>query len=440
MSELKIDFEWLDPLAARGAELRATWARLYIAVDEIPLTRVFDQSSKTMRDAVYLPLYPFAEWLVEQWWSLWTEPRPSSVPGRAGYDSRHSFVHAREGYALPPVRIEPAGSVTLVSWFSEKLPSSGLEFPGQGEAWLQNGLLKDRFSSLVEAVVSRLKTSGITESRLQQEWAAIQAADPEEKAFCESAGALGLDPYDLEDDQREAIEKIGNALPGEIVGEFFSAARSDTSDLRLDAKEVETAIERTEKSRATLAPLKQLRSSIVTSADSSDATPWKQGYAFARKLRARLGLNGSPLKSMESLRSALGLSKTDLDTALGKFSSRTIPFAALMGVNRGESPAFVLRPARPAAARFHFCRALFEYLHAPGKRRALITDANTEQQKRNRAFAAEMLAPADTLRELIRAPVVTWERAEELANEFGVSTYVIVHQMDNHRLASVQRE
>jgi Zn-dependent peptidase ImmA (M78 family) len=80
---------------------------------------------------------------------------------------------------------------------------------------------------------------------------------------------------------------------------------------------------------------------------------------------------------------------------------------------------------------------LFEYLYVKEKMTSLVTDANTEQQKRNRAFAAELLAPAAVLKDQIRTPRVTLEKVDEIAEEFGVSSYVIVHQLNNHGIASV---
>ncbi len=55
MDDLTIDFEWADPLGAKGAELRATWARLSITVGGHPVTRVYDERLKTVRDSVYCP-------------------------------------------------------------------------------------------------------------------------------------------------------------------------------------------------------------------------------------------------------------------------------------------------------------------------------------------------------------------------------------------------
>ena len=56
MSDLTLNFEWIDPAEARGAELRATWARLEILLDEVPITRLIDFESRGIRNSVFLPL------------------------------------------------------------------------------------------------------------------------------------------------------------------------------------------------------------------------------------------------------------------------------------------------------------------------------------------------------------------------------------------------
>ena len=86
--------------------------------------------------------------------------------------------------------------------------------------------------------------------------------------------------------------------------------------------------------------------------------------------------------------------------------------------------------------RFHFCRALAEVLTPPGTDR-LLTRAHSERQQRNRAFAAEFLAPSHALKKRVSLPVVDAEDIDELAVEFGVSSLLIVHQVVNHRIARV---
>jgi len=436
MSDVSINFEWVDPLGATGPELRATWARLQIVIGGRAVTRVLDEQGQTVRDAVYLPLYPLAEWLAGQWWPLLNEPSPHSSSDHPGYDARHYLASAREGYALPPLRIEPAGSVVKLAWSPERLPYHRLEFPGGDAFWTETSILERELSSLVEAVVTRLDSFGIADTMLQQDWAAIRSADEEERAFCKCAGALGLNPYSLDDSEQQEIEEVGNLLPGEIVNEFFWAARRQ--ELRADAQELTAVATSAQWNTANLVSLKDLRAKVSTWQEPPMTLPWEQGYAFAQRLRGHLGLDGHPLPSISRIADALGTTEADLLQVVSDFSNRTLPFTALMGTNENDSPVFILREGLQPSRLFLFCRALFEYLSSPTRRSALITVANTVRQKRNRAFAAEFLAPASALRDLVRTSIVTAEQTEEWAEAFGVSSHIIFRQLENHHIASVE--
>jgi hypothetical protein len=438
MTEFAIVFDWEDPMDARGPELRATWARLGITVHGRCVTRVFDERSRSVRDAVYVPLYPLAEWLVTQWWSLWNEPNPAQPADRPGYESRHSLVSAREGYALPPLRIVPAGSTVMLAWTQAHLPAHHLEFIGCGAGWVGTRLAKELISSLIDAVVSRLEEQHIEGTLLQQDWEAIRSADSDERDFCRCVGSLGLDPYALDDSQQKEILDAADRIPEEVKAEFFTAARR--TELVAEAEELSDAFTHTRSNTSDLAPLKELRHVTRQWMPPSVAMPHEQGYAFAKQLRSYLHLDGRPLKSIESVAHAIGTTDASLSSVIGTFRTRDMPFFALMGVNDRSSPAFVLREALPASHLFHLCRGLFEYLYSSTRQSALITGANTEQQKRNRAFAAEFLAPASALRGRITDPTLTWEQAEEIAAEFGVSVYIVRYQLENHHIAQVLDE
>ena len=68
---LAFEIHWENPPEARGAELRATWARLVIRVksDEgggtqiqgSHISQLLDLSAGARQDGPYLPLYPLAE-------------------------------------------------------------------------------------------------------------------------------------------------------------------------------------------------------------------------------------------------------------------------------------------------------------------------------------------------------------------------------------------
>lgn len=63
--------------------------------------------------------------------------------------------------------------------------------------------------------------------------------------------------------------------------------------------------------------------------------------------------------------------------------------------------------------------------------------AATDRQAQSCAFAAEFLAPAALLKERLRHTHIHPDEVDELAGEFGVSSYVVRHQIRNHNLAAI---
>jgi len=105
--------------------------------------------------------------------------------------------------------------------------------------------------------------------------------------------------------------------------------------------------------------------------------------------------------------------------------------------DQGDCPGFLITTRRPEQFRFAFCRALAEYITLAESPSALVTGARTDRQKRNRAFAAEFLAPATWIGAQVSGPRVGPDDIDEWADQLGVSAAVVVHQLENHRLAQV---
>jgi hypothetical protein len=134
---LKLQYEWIDPAGAKGRELRATWARLEIEIDGHVVTRAIDDVSRSVRDSVYLPLYPLAEWLVTNWWFLLYEVEPRRFGAGDGYYGRHSLRSAGEGFALPALLFSPTGSTIQALWRPADLDHHRLEFTERGHATIR---------------------------------------------------------------------------------------------------------------------------------------------------------------------------------------------------------------------------------------------------------------------------------------------------------------
>jgi Zn-dependent peptidase ImmA (M78 family) len=82
-------------------------------------------------------------------------------------------------------------------------------------------------------------------------------------------------------------------------------------------------------------------------------------------------------------------------------------------------------------------RALGAYLGRTVPGPSLLSSLSTDSQAQSRAFAAEFLAPAEALRQRITSHSVDPEQADDLAQEFGVSSELIRRQIQNHEVANV---
>lgn len=184
-----------------------------------------------------------------------------------------------------------------------------------------------------------------------------------------------------------------------------------------------------------LPPLRSLRRS--TAPIDFQRAPWKEGYERARQIRARLKLGNRLLKSRKDFASAFGLDEKNLGQAVMGGLNGGRAYDALVGVNQLRSPAFVIRKQRKDSRRFALCRGLFDYLTSGEDAPRMVSRAHSENQKRNRAFATELLVPANLLKQRLGSDIAGEEEIEDLAAEFGVSSYVILHQIENHGLATL---
>jgi len=425
MTELHFEFDWEEPQGAQGPELRATWARLKIRVGQEPVTRVLHSGLKSVREYVYVPLYPLAEWIASHWWALLYETQP-----RSGFYERHNLRRGREGFTLPDLEILPVGHDSLVQWRSRRVPDWPVEFLETGTAYVPSSRIEEELSRLVEASLARLESEGIHSTYLHEEWSRIQGASEEEKEFCRAAAALGLDPFASDEDREELILTIHERL-GErpkVEREFLHAA-----DLARIPDQLDHLCQAEKELRSTSSTLKSFRGAGPCVPDPA-LPPWEQGYRLARTLRQDLRLEEERFSDAEHLARVLssnGLSIHEVESA--------DLFDALVGESEAGGPVFALdrRKRREESRAFAFSRALGEWLSSGNGTAGglgLVTGSQTERQRRNRAFAAELLAPAALLAREITSETVGVEVLDRLAEQFSVSPWVIEHQLENHRL------
>ena len=435
MPNLRFDFDWIKAEGAKGAELSATWASLKIRVGDSALTRVFDVSAETVRDFVHVPLYPLAEWFAANWWFLKSEVQSPVKRDAPDFPRRHALAANREGYAFPRLEAVPAGARTQLVWKSDAPRWLGVEFIERGDAWVDSGEFQETCADFINQVIHRLAHFGITDTFLQREWDAIRSADEDEARFCEAAAAIGWDPYALDDASRDLVIAISDQL-GDLLDEALPAL--DANNPKAESDDIERAVEDAKANGVPLERIRKSQRSELGRGANHAISPWESGYDLARRLRRNLDIGDEPLSDMEKLADALEEDRDLLDKAARPVESleRVQMIDGVVHWN-DDLPGFAFRRSgHESGQRFAFCRALGETLTSSSD--TLITRAHSERQQRNRAFAAEFLAPSDGLMKMVATrPAVDASDIDEIAERFGVSSLVVKHQIENHNLAQV---
>ena len=283
---------------------------------------------------------------------------------------------------------------------------------------------------MIEAVLGKLSAEGIAGTCLQEEWQRIRTSesDSAERQFCEFAARLGEDPYTIDPKVGSEIEHSLSDLHPSVHKDFFDSA--DPAKLKEEAKPLIEFLHRASKVQQSTNPWNHVP---VPSFDIVKATPpWEQGYEYARFLRKELGLNGQRFSNEAEILSSLGIDLTRVPIDVWP----TEQLDAVTGVSAQGTPIFALSGTRSEARNFAFCRAFGEFLQEREPQPIILTRRSVSQrQKRSRAFAAEFLAPAEQIRKYLKSSVATDRDCEDLGAVFGVSSWVIQHQIVNHRLA-----
>ncbi len=426
--------DWADAGDARGVELRATWARLRISVGQLCATRVVSRPAAGTRDHIFVPLYPLAEWLVANWWFLQGEIKTP----RSHYALRHSLKFSGDGFAFPDLAIKPLGHVCEIEASKRLLQHQELEFLAEGRAYAATSDVMNSIERFVTAVLQRLDDSGVTATPLHEEWRSVVKVrrDAEEVAFCLLSASLGEDPYSVGPGLTRSLERWGSSIEQETLQEICAALTSSTLERGL--RWIDRTAASLKEAHSPWTSLPELKEKLV--ADSAARTevdqPWLLGYADARRLRKSLKLNGDVFSSFYDL---LDVFRPEGDASVGvAYEPPDVTgLDALAQVSKTGAPGFLITKRGDDAKKFAFMRSLYDYFRLAKGTLAIATRSHSQIQQASRAFAAEFLAPSHLLRGRIAAEYLGGDEISELADYFGVSEFVIQHQVVNHHLADV---
>ena len=426
---LTLRVEWLDAPDVSTPELAATWARYEIWSENDCLTQV-EASDSTFRRGVYGSLFPLAEWVVENWWQLTTSIRPSAVPPvywtwpnarSQPWLFHHNVRAAGNGMAWPNLTVVSEGAMTCIRWAADTGSTIGaVRFASSGTRSVPSGDIAAGLTDIVNLVLQRLDEAGVHKTRLAADWAALGSLDDDEKEFCATAARLGLDPFAVPEQLADEIIEAANVLPADLKIEFFDNAHTNAlpQAARWTSRAFTTA-GRT--ARRAQNDLRSMRAAIASgSLEPQLNRPWELGYAMARRVRELLA---SP--------TVMPFDVTPW-VALGSASG---PSAGIKGVAAVAADRCGLVPdesVQNTSLTFATARALGRTLAQPDRKSFLLSAARSSDEQTARAFAAELLAPAAGILELLSSDDRHDDEAfDSIARRFRVSPFVIKRQYDN---------
>lgn len=421
----RLQFSWVDAGDSIDVRSAATMAELKVTADDTVLTRHINHRSRSNGDQVVLPLYSLAAWAAAWWWPLFYEFGEDRGPGAddAEYLVRHDTAFADPGFAFPAISLRPTEHRIMLRSRKLAREHSMIEYLNEGSFEAPKPTVQSELVSLIAAVLERLESQGIDPGGLAEDWHSITSLDEAERSFCTAAGRFGLDPFEADDRQSQLIERLCASTSPELQDDMFSLG---TPQQVHDAQDALRAAQAAASNSSVAPAWKKLDRSAF--AMRADRPAWRPGFEAARAARQALSLGSDPVEF-----------ENDLAIEAAEVSC---PLDRLVGVVDAEGPGCALSSRHGVSHRFAIARAVGGYLLSPPGAPTLLTKMNSDRQAATRAFAAEFLAPSSGLRTRLGSKAGHWidpETVDELAEEFAVSSRVIVHQVENHRLGVTDR-
>ena len=415
---MRFSTDWLSEGPNVSAEERATLCNLQIFVNAENACLHFDPDSKTTFEHITVPAVHLAEGLATDWWSIF-----------GGRDREHPILHHRTGFALPDLSFKCDGSTLEVTGSQLSSENPSVRFWQTGAELLSREAAESTLAGFIERVVDKLSCSGVSHSEVGVRWCRVSSSrrDPDERAFCEAAGALGVDPYLISDADAQFIEDAGDLFSDEPLVELLAGVRKQSRARGRQLLEWvrDTAGRPPHESR--LPDLdgvaQQIRHAVQC---NSQERSWAAGYRAAQALRAEITADpGERFTAMEAIARKLGNANFKTTSA--------IP-GVLALVARDEKDVHIHLRDHEAyewtlqSQNFAFARAIGDAVCFSDTPRSVVNELrDAERQAAGRAFAAEFLAPVQSILDMADSGCDDYE----IAGTFKVSPLVVEHQMEN---------
>lgn len=406
---MKVSTDWIDAGRDDAPALSATVCKLTIEVGGKNICCLYDREELAQQNYTVVPAYPLAEGLATKWWWL--------VAGRSGKLCLRRF---REGFALPNITVSIDGREITIECDRYQYDNPAVNFLESAIEMVSVGKFETMARNLITDVLERLGKKQIGKTTLEERWADIRRSqnDPEEREFCEAAGAMGVDPYMASEAETQLILQSADLFEKDQLRELL--ASQDPKAINVDLEWVRRQDQ--ERKAARMRDLEVISRDIRTAVERKGyREAWRLGYATAMTTRQEFGIDiGKPPSRMADLERVFGADRSPVGDGHGR------NLRAMVTVNGGL--AIVVGNFKDERTQsFALARAVGDYLLFGRSGRSPVMDTYSFQQQAGRAFAAELLAPGNRIREMHEDG---WTE-EDIADDLFVSTRVVRHQIEN---------
>ena len=409
---------------------KAAFGLLEVTADSRLLTSGFltDDEGRDYARGPFVSGYHLAEWLAWNWWRLRWEPRPQQGAPPLEWRLAHELTGIGEGYVWPNITIASDGFLCLVDSAPSRDPSPRpFDYIGAPNAMPAVVTVAD-FERAVDAFIRHtlqlLTGAGLSNSDLHKHWQDLneERNGPEFTRFRRLEALLGFDPDEA--DESHIARLLGDAthLGAQALDELATGA----GDSIMSARQIS---EVTQAAAFDISSDSAIHLAQPISVTWGDLPAWRIGAAAANALRQQVKMNGQPLDD-RMLSDLAGIS----DTAITS-DRRTDTLSWVFHPVPHQARA-ALRSPYPTGRRFDLARLLGDRLFSEigftaSEPLSPATRSYSYRQKAQRAFAAELLSPWESVQAMLDNDY-SYESLEQVAGYFAVSDWTVRTQIANH--------
>lgn len=416
-----ITCEWLPPVYGDSDE-QATLAELAIDVAGLCATEVVDSFAKTVRASVWVSAFPLAEWFAANWWRLLWEPQSDTYSWRAS----HKVGNSGYGYTWPDLSFSSDWQTVLVqSRHTSRQDREAIRYLNPFVRSISIADFEQGVANFIDGTLARLSIIRKRQSDLAELWQEIteERYNPEAAQWRRLEASMGYDPdeapAELVPSLLEQIKRYGARSVQEMAAAAKDRAISHIDELRESARKSGVTVR--------VPGCVDLRQQLQAGDNPTDL-PWQRAARAARLARETWDL-GIPVSTAQ-LADLFSVSKKQFEEPGHR--AHTALSAGFRDGGHPEDFSVSWNSNRATSRRFTLARLIGDHIATPEQERLLPgTRAATHRQKFQRAFAQELLCPADALRDFMPAENLDDDDIAAAAEYFDVSTFTIQNVLVN---------